>query len=167
MAITPQIVLTIKDGKGKSSNMLIPIPVPGTVTAANLFSAARNWAEAIQDAITGKITRAGVALTADLGGLGIPAQPNPDSDVEEGALWSFASAEGHEMKFRIPTFKEELFIPGTTIVDMADTVCDGIFDRVIDGIEYAIGQDLDPSTSHGEDITAFNFARSQFQRERG
>lgn len=167
MPVTPELFLTIQDGKGKKTNMTLPLPIPGTTSAANVFSAARNWAEAIQDAISGKIVRAGVALIADLGGLGIPAAPDPNSDVEEGALWSFLSADGFRTQFRIPTFKEELFVEGTTIVDMTDTVNDAIMDRVIDGIEYAVGQDLDPSTNHGEDITAFEYARSAFRRERG
>lgn len=170
MPITPELVLTIQDGKGKQTTMTVPIPVPGTVTASSILGAARNWAEAIQDAISGKIVRAGVALIADLSGLGIPASPDPDSDVEEGARFTFRSAEGFPMRFRIPTFKEELFVSGTAIVDTADTVVDGIIDRVIDGIQFTAlpgDGDVDPSTSHGEDIVAFDSARSLFQRERG
>jgi hypothetical protein len=170
MPLTPEIVLTIQDAKGKTSNMFLPVPIPGTTPVSSVLAAARNWAEAVQDAISGRITRVGVALVADLGGLGIPAEPEADSDVEEGARLAFRSAEGFPMSFRIPTFREELFLPRTTEVDRDDTVIDGIIDRVIDGIQFTAlpgDGDLDPSTSHGEDITAYDYGRSAFVRERG
>lgn len=170
MPLTPEIVLTIQDAKGKQSTMTVPVPLPGNITIGSALGAARNWAEAIQDAISGKIVRAGIALIADLGGLGIPATPDINSDVEEGAILAFSSAEGFPMRFRIPTFKEELFLDNTTTVDRQDTVIDGIIDRVVDGIQFTAlpgDGDVDPSTSHGEDIVTYEYGRSAFQKERG
>lgn len=169
MPITPNIVLTIQDGKGKKSTTFLPVPIPGATNFTDITSAVRNWAEAVNDAITGKIIRAGVSLTVDLAGLGIPANAAPDSDVEEGAVFQFLSADNFPVEFRIPTIREELFLTGTPTIDVSDTVIDGILDRVIDGIAYGAlpGQDLDPSTTHGEDVVAFNYARSQFLKERG
>lgn len=159
------LTLTIQDSGGESSTMKLNVFADVTATAEQLENVAQNWAEAIDDTIDGAVTEARFTINADISGLGIKAAPLPDSDVEEGALFIMGSTGG-TTNFRIPTFKEALFVAGSHLVNVAALAVDAILDRVIDGIEYAIGADLDPADSRGDDITRLISAQSQFKKER-
>lgn len=153
------VTVTIEDGKGKQSTLSINIP-PATTTA-NAGGFINSVLPLIDAVIQGRIIRAGLCYGITLPG-GLNAVASPDSDVEEGAKFSFISAAPFKTAFRIPTFTESLILAGTKSVDIADTDVDALIDMIVTG-----NGSVAPVDSRDVDISALNYARELFVKDRG
>lgn len=156
------VTYTIQDAKGKVST-----PRYNLGSAANL-GMARRIAEAavpiLVNVIKGAITDIGIGISVAIPG-GTPTTPDPDSDVEEGARFSFVTDAGSSTNIRIPTFDEAKLVSGTAQVDTTDTDVQAFVDLMIDGHTYLL-ENIQPTDERGEDIVALTAAREAFQKSR-
>lgn len=158
------LTYSIQDAKGKVST--VKINFPANVDIGQLASFAGDTATMINNIITGKILDAGIGLAVDLSGATIRTAPDPDSDVEEGARFSWNSAVGAITNFRLPTFDEAKMVSGTRNVDLTDTDVDTFVDRIIAGKTTGL-VNASPSDDRGSDIEELASARENFQSSRG
>lgn len=155
---------TIKDGKNKNSVMHLNFPenVDMGVLRTNFVPTTATLLNAI---IKGKIIAAGIGLEVDISGATIRATPDADSDVEEGALFTGITAIGSDTTFRVPTIDEDMFFPGTTVIDGGNADMAPFILRVINGQTVGL-VNVSPSDNRGEDITDITTAVDSFQSSR-
>lgn len=161
----PHMFLTysIKDAKGKVS--IAKINFPDTSDIADIVGFAEDAATAINNIIKGKIIDAGIGIAVDISGATIRSSPDSNSDVEEGARFSFRSAIGALTNLRLPTFDEAKMVSGTQVVNTADTAVDAFVDLMVigNGVGAGFGH---PSDDHGEDVVSLESARESFTSTR-
>lgn len=159
------ISYTIADEKGVSSTTFLSLP--DTFSLANTLEFAQDMALLIDAIVNGKITHIGACYQVTLPG-GLKAAAVANSDVEEGARFSFATSGGHFTRMRLPTFKETLLSPASKDVNLTDADVAAFVNAMISGIaEPAPAQTLIPCDSRAEDITAISTARELFVKDRG
>lgn len=158
------LVYSVLDAKGATATTKINFPA--AVDIGQVASFAVDTATMVNNLIKGRITEAGIGLTVDLSGATIRSAPDPDSDVEEGARFSWNSAVGAVTGFRLPTFDEAKMIAGTRNVDLADTDVDTFVDRIIAGKTTGL-VNASPSDERGSDIDELAGARESFTSSRG
>lgn len=157
------LVWTIKDAKGKSSVMKMNMPDSADIAIAKTFIG--STAQLIDPLIKGQIVDLGIGLAVDLPGSGLKTAPLADSDVEEGARFSWRTAVNSFTNFRIPTFDEAKMVSGTPNVDLTDTDVDDFVQRVLAGQTVGL-INVSPSDDRGEDITELSSAREDFTSTR-
>jgi hypothetical protein len=157
------VAYTIKDAKGKTSTQLLNFPDSTDITVLKTFVS--STATMINNIIKGKIVEAGIGLSVDISGATIRATPDPDSDVEEGARFSWRTAVNSLTRFRLPTFDEAKLVSGTTQVDTADSDISAFTARIISGQTVGL-INVSPSDDRGEDITTLEAAVESFQSSR-
>lgn len=163
---TISIIYSFRDGKGAIATTEVQIPTSITLANATIF--AQQLALLIDPIISGIITRIGIAVSVTLPG-GLNVTPNAGSDVEEGALFSFVTANNFRKQLRIPTFNETQILSGTQAVNTADTDVAAFITAMTDGILLtgAGGTGTPtPVDTRAEDLTALDFARESFQSTR-
>lgn len=154
---------SIRDAKGATSTTNINLPDSVDIAIAKLF--VRSTAEMIDNLIKGRIVDAGIGLSVDLAGLTLKGAPNADSDVEEGARFSWRTALNTLTGFRIPTFDETFMVSGTRQVDTANSTVNTFVQRMLAGQTQGI-INVSPSDDRGEDITALDAATESFTSSR-
>lgn len=157
------LVYTIQDAKGKKSTTKMNFPA--AVDLGQVASFAVDTATMINNIITGKIIEAGLGLAIDISGATIRSTPDSNSDVEEGARFSWNAASGANTEFRLPTFDEAKMLTGTQQVDQADSDVDDFVQRILAGKTTGL-VNASPSDDHGSDITSIAAARESFQSTR-
>lgn len=169
------IVLTIKDGKGKSSTQTVYVKQDGS-SFSSYIKMARQWAEAIGDTITGKIERIGVfadiPVPSNVQNINNSSTAEPESDVEEGAKIFYNTAGGFKGSFRIPTFSETLIVDGTKQVDLSDSRLTAIMGLLEDGLnenygDLALPSLIDMTDYREDDIVTVENGREHFSSDRG
>lgn len=163
---TISLIFSVKDAKGAVSTTELDLPTSITLANATIF--AQQLALLIDPIISGAITRIGIAVSVALPG-GLTASPASGSDVEEGAIFQFITANNFRKSMRIPTFLESHILAGTQNVDLADTDVDAFVDAVTSGILLtgAGGTGTPtPVDKRAEDLTALDFAHESFQSTR-
>ena len=163
------IVITVQDGKGKKSNMVINVP-PALPNIGRYMAIGRNWIDIVRGVTSGKVVYAGVTFGIELtaGALGDVADPN--SDVEEGAKFIGMTENGFTSSLRIPAFDEAKILAGTRQVDLTDGAVEDLVDAMIDGIDdddTVLVNLQDVVDTRGEDIVSLVSALESFQRTRG
>lgn len=158
------VVYSIKDAKGKISITKVNFPDSADIAIVKIF--ARSTAEFINNIIKGQIVDIGIGLSVDMSGLTLRAAPDPDSDVEEGARFTWRAATGALTNFRLPTFDEAFLVSGTKNVDTADAAVDTFVDRIIEGHTEGL-INVSPSDDRGSDIVSLDAARESFTASRG
>lgn len=155
-------VYTVRDAKGATSTTKInfaPAANIGMVTAwmesgAALFAAM----------IKGQIIDIGVGIGLQVAGL--PAAPDADSDVEEGARFSYNTAADFITSHRVPTFDESLIVAGTANVDTTTgNAVDDWVQHMIQGHTVGV-ENIQPTDERGSDVTALVKAREAHQAQR-
>lgn len=163
------LVLTIQDGKGKKSNMIINLP-PALPNIGRYQAIARNWMDIIRGVIRGKVVYAGVTFGIELTAGAIGDVAEPDSDVEEGAKFIFTTENGFPTSIRVPTFDETKILDGTRQVDLTDGAVENLVEAMIDGIDdddTVVVNLQDVVDTHGDDVVSLSSALESFQRSRG
>jgi hypothetical protein len=156
------IFVTIMDAPGSESIVKISLPNNSEIASAKVF--ARNTVTLIDALVKGKITNLSLGLGVDLPG-GLKSAADALSDVEEGARFIFAAANGGSTTMRLPTFDEAKMVSATDLVDTADTDVAAFVTQIVDGQTISL-QAEHPSAADESDIVALTSARSAFQAER-
>jgi len=156
------IFVTIKDAPGSESITKISLPANSEIATAKTF--AQNTVTLIDALIKGKIVNLSLGLGVDLPS-GLKSAADALADVEEGARFIFASANGGSTTMRLPTFDEAKFNTGTDLVNTADTDVAAFVTQIVDGQTISL-QAQHPSAADESDIVALSSARSAFQSER-
>lgn len=156
------VFVTIQDAPGSES--IVRWHMPNNSDIGNLKTFAQHVASSIDALIKGKITNISIGLGVDLP-AGLKSAADALADVEEGARFIFAAANGAEATMRLPTFDEANFVSGTDQVNLSDAEVVAFRTLIVDGETINL-QAEHPSTSAEEDITQLLSARSAFSRER-
>lgn len=161
----PHLFLTysIQDAKGKVSTVKINFPQNSDV--GQVLSFAVDTGTMINNIIKGRIVDAGLGIQVSLTGATIRNAPDPDSDVEEGARFSWNTLSGAITGFRLPTFDEDKLVAGTNNVDLADTDVNTFVQRMLSGKTTGL-VNVSPSDDRGSDITNVAAARESFTPSR-
>lgn len=169
MAVTKPIVLTftIADGSVPVKYAAMKFNIPVTFSGAQREAFAEAFAQVIDDMIEGAIVKITLTTEVDLPASGLKGAGNPGSDVEEGAEFSWATAVGYPSTNRVPTFSESQYesLGDSRNVDQGNTEVAAFIDAVLSGI-LAGGAQVQPSDSHGVDLTVIRGARQMHQKER-
>lgn len=160
MTIGFSIIYSIRDEKGRVSTTEVRVPAATPFAEVVEFGGA--MALLIDPLISGQITRIGLVFDYTLIG-GIKTAPVAGSDVEEGARFSFLTENNFPMRMRLPTFLESLIVPGTKLVDTADTDVATFITAMTEGIDLAgVLGIVEPSDSREEDVVSLVEAVEQF-----
>jgi hypothetical protein len=154
-------VYTVRDAKGATSTTKINFSPSANIGMATAWM--ESGAPLFAAIIKGQIVDIGVGIGLQVSGL--PALPDPDSDVEEGARFSFRTVADFITGHRIPTFDESKIVSGTANVDTADTDVAAWVDHMIDGHTVLL-DNIQPTDERGSDINALEKAKEAHQAQR-
>lgn len=146
--------LVIADGNGEKS--VVPIDFSGGFTGDILGLLENAWA-IVNPLVTGTLVGANVTLEADISGF-VNAAASALSDVQEKATFVFKSVDGFLKSISLPTFDETKFVnsgAGDTC-DLTNTDVAAFVAMMTDGVDDGAGTpvEINPTTSHGEDLSA-------------
>lgn len=159
--------LVIADADGDKSVM--PIDFSGAFTGDIVGLAENAWA-LVNPLVNGQLVGASVTLEADISGF-VNAAAAAISDVQEKAEFVFGTIGNEFLKrISIPTFIETLFTgsgAGKT-VDVTNTDVAAFITAIENGIDDGGGTpvEINPTTSHGEDLFGFVSAKQAWGKER-
>lgn len=171
MANAAQFVVTVVDGKGKTSVMKRWAEVLDAADYAagkTYESMGDNLLQDLEPNIDGRLSNPHWIIP--VGFDFTPQEADPDSDVEEGAMFLWETEDGYTTRGFIPTFKESLLIAGTELVDLAQAVVQDWVNTMIDGPDAMPGipeDRINMTTNRGEDISLLRAAYGIFKSSRG
>lgn len=176
MGIIPYFLITIMDGKGQISTMKhycerFDYNDYATGDATNTpwhESMLDNLLQDIEPIIDGEIIDA--KFVWPVGFDFTPQTADPDSDVEEGAVFTWETVNGYKTTTRVPTFKESLMISGTADVDLTAGPVQDYVNTILDGPDAVPGINEDRfniTDNRGEDVVAIVSAGDAFRKTRG
>jgi len=158
-----ECIYTIVDEKDHKSSLRHYLPDETAV--ADVVGFIEDFAPLLEDVLSGAIIRAGFTRAVDISGLGLRAEPQAGSDVEEGATFIYTDADRNMMRHRVPTFLESLILAGTREVDVSAAAVIALRAAMVTGLTP--DATLVPPCEHrGGDLTALSSARETFQRSR-
>lgn len=111
------VVYTFKDAKGATGTTTINLPSSTDYDDAVEFASA--VAQLFANMTTGQLVSVGIHFSVDISGLAANTL-DPNSDVEEGAKFSWGVLGGYRASNRIPTFDEAKIIASSKQVDLTD-----------------------------------------------
>ena len=158
-SFTYDIVLTIEDEKGKSSDTTVNLPT--TFTLANYTEFAVALAEAVNGVIGGVIRQAMIFLNIDVSGVGNNPAPLAGTDVEEKGFLQFATNEGTFVNLNVPAFNEGLTVAGSDDIDLNDVAVQALTDAMLSGISVT-GGTIIPCDIDENDLTSVVIAREAY-----
>ena len=91
------------------------------------------------------------------------------ADVQEGARFVFATANGFLKTVRLPTFLETLMLPGSRLVDTGNSDVFAFTTAITDGIDLTAAGGTGICTfrtTHREDLDTFKKASEDWGRNR-
>lgn len=153
-----EVNVSIADAEAKKS--VISCWLPDTTALADAIDFAQAFAGAIDNMITGIVTKIGLVYGVDLP-AGLDATAASGSDVEDGAMFIFSTAGGYLTRIRIPTFDEAKIIGTSDAVDLTDGQVSAFRTLMLDG-----DGTTEPSDNRGDDITALRSAKEAHQKQR-
>lgn len=136
MAIAPKWVTTIRDQAGGRGRFAVH-PV-GALALANYAEAAIEFAEDVNDVITGVVEAVRMFQGVDISGLTNNTVLG-NSDVEESGQFIFADADGRHVELNVPGIISDYFIAGSNDLDTANATVDAFVDLMIDGVSVTGG----------------------------
>jgi hypothetical protein len=157
------ITYSLIDYKGEKSSTRVKCPTGLDLADLGLF--AIELGKLMIPLINGNFAGISYTINLDLADLGSQGEITSGADVEEGARFSFDTAEGLMTTLRIPTFDEALIDGNTRNVDTADTDVAAFITAMTDGIDLVgVGGSgtVQPSNVHGSDISALSKALENF-----
>lgn len=155
--------LVIADADGDKS--IIPIDFTGGF-AGDIDALIENAWAIVNPLVNGQLVGASVTLEADITGL-VNAAPAAIADVQEKAEFIFRTVGGFLKKITLPTFIETFFTgsgSGKT-VDVTQSEVTAFIAMMEDGVGDGT-VDINPTTSHGEDLFAFVEGRQSWGKNR-
>lgn len=159
---------TIKDEKSKRATVVFNVPEVDILTVADAAGSPIEYAQAIAQAIEplidGQITNISINIDTALP-AGLKAAPLVTSDVEEGALFTFETADGFDTRARIPTFKESLITSGG-LVNVLDSNVSEFLELIILPSELPADWSISASDARGANIVRLVSAEEKFKARR-
>jgi len=155
--------LTVVDGKGQEST--VALYTTDGYTLPQLVAAVIAVAPMVKNLITGGIARAALLIDVDISAISGIGTIDPDSDTEEGAIFIFGTALGHDKRNRIPTFDETKLLSGTREVDLSDLDVASFNNAMIAGVTAGAAT-VTFVDSRLEDLNAVQDAYESFQSSR-
>jgi len=161
-----QLSITMRDDKDKRASVQLYLPFSDLTTITDAAQSpvefAQQFATYLNAVTTGVIESISLSLRVDLP-AGLRTVPDASSDVEEGALFIYRTANGFTTRQRIPTFDESLIQPGTREVDRTALVVADLIEMMTIPSDLPGNWGIAPSDSRGDDITAVTETREQFR----
>lgn len=157
------ITYSVIDYKGARSNTRVKVPASVSLTDIGIFAV--ELGKLFIPLINGNIASLSYTINLDLADLGSQGEITSDADVEEGARFSFQTAEGLATTLRIPTFDEALIQGTTRDVNTADTDVAAFVTAMTDGIDLVSAGGsgtVSPSNVHGSDVVSLVKALENF-----
>jgi hypothetical protein len=111
------LVYTFQDAKGAKGTTTINIPDATAYADALEFASA--LAQLFANMTTGRLMAVGIHISVDVSGLASNTL-GANSDVEEGAKFSWLTVGDFRASNRIPTFDEALIVAASKQVDVTD-----------------------------------------------
>jgi len=160
------VSMVIADADGDKS--VVDIDFSGAFTGDVVGLASNVWA-ILNPLVNGQLVGASVTLEADITDF-VNAAPAAIADVQEKAEFVFKSLDGFLKRITLPTFIETLFtssgagkVVDTTQTDVAAFITmmeGGVDDGGVTPVE------INPTTSHFEDLTGLVSARQAWGKNR-
>ena len=178
MAFGNNVTLTysIQDIKGKKSRFGINFPETSDIPLTGSYSPygvdqapndgfASSTAALIIPMILGRIVGASLRIRVNLTGAGLKTSPVANTDVEEGAKFSWRSTVGAPTVFRVPTFLEQYGLSTGTAVDTNDADVNAFVQRILQGDTQG-ATTVRWSDSRGNNVSTLNYAEDSFKKSR-
>lgn len=151
--------IVVQDGQGQRSTMEVNRGEATMLEAGEALDGVEAFAAAILPYIEGRIVEVGIAASGVLP-AGNPADPDPDSNVEEKAMFLYESQDGdgvrHKGRISVPTVNKELaFIDNT--------------DRVVPAFQAAVSTLLENgeyTDSRGDEIVSVAEGRQTYRNRK-
>jgi hypothetical protein len=153
----------IKDKKGDSFS--VSIPFAAIDNPADIPDLVLAMAGLIQPITRGKISSACMIIDVDVSSVTL-ATPYDDSDIQERANFTFATADNILKSWGIPAVYENLFVPGGAEIDLTNADVVAFILAMEDGIEVPSTAIYYPSDHRGSDVTALTHAMEAWGRIR-
>lgn len=160
------VYVKIRDAKGDTSTVTIPIPTSTSLADAALFAAA--IADLIDPLVSGGIVGAGFSVGVDL--TTVTTVPAAISDVQEKAMFVFRTINGFLKRLHLPTFEEGKFVPNSVNVDQSDPDVAAFITAMTEGIDLTSAGGsgvVAPVDTRGEDLELLETAIEAWGRARG
>jgi len=156
------LTYSYEDSKGaKGSNR---INFPSTVDIDQLRGFAVSTGLLIDAVTRCKVVGIGIGIEVDLVGA-FKASAIANSDVEEGARFTWNTASFTNTSFRLPGFDEAFVDSFSRNVDLANPSVNALVQRIIQGQTTGL-INVSPSDNAGNDITGIATALESFQKSR-
>lgn len=153
------IYMGVRDDKGLSATLEFCIPDTYTIAQASSYASA--LAVAVDDLIGGQIEKLGIRYGLDLP-VALKSAPAANSDVEEGATFTWNVDGGFVSSNRLPTFLETFLQTGSSLVDLTDATVQAFTDLILTGDLTVLGA----VDYRGTNIDSVKTARETFQKTR-
>jgi hypothetical protein len=164
--MTSSINFVIEDADGDKS--IVPIDFVGAFTGDIDGLISTGWA-LLNPLVNGHLAGASVTLEADITGL-VNSAAAAISDVQEKAEFVFNSLGGYLKRITLPTFVETLLTSSGAgkLVDVTNTDVAAFITAIESGFDdgAVTPVEINPTTSHGEDITGLKTARQAWGKNR-
>jgi hypothetical protein len=152
--------IRILDNDGDTSTATFNIP--DTNDYDDVLEFADAFIPLVDAVVLGEIQEAGISFSLTLPG-GLKATPGVGCDVQNGALFSFATTGGYRTSVRLPSFDTAMYGANSKDVDTEDADVAAFTQAMISGI-VATGGTVSPSDYRGDDINALVKAVQSFRK---
>lgn len=175
MARPIEIRYTVQDGDGKQGNFTLN--VASDTPLDEMQPIIDTIGQVLIQLTGGAVIDAQYTVKANLSAstwfVDLANATNPLADVEEGAVFVWESYDGYRTSVRIPTFREDLIVQGTDLVDQADTDVQAFVSFYLNGVDTVAegGALTGPTaavmtTSHDFPASLLRSARESFVKSR-
>jgi hypothetical protein len=156
MPIVNRIFVVYRDEEGEESTRYFEVPT--SVSAANLGDTTSALVALIVPLINGGITRAGYTVE-------VVTTPNPQiaagAEIQRNMVALFRTAAGKLKRIAVPTFKNDLFLPGSKELDRSDADVDAFLSAMQSGIDVG-GSTVTFVDSNNSDLVTVETTREEF-----
>lgn len=161
MALSPIVVVTFRDRKGKTATTEVKIPTG--LTLDNMIEFAQDLVVLIDPITNGQIISVSIGIRVDTSALGLTSAPGSTADVEEKGVFQFGTALGTYTSVNIPCISDSDVVDGSDELDTSDVEIAAFIAAMTGGITLTDLSVVQPTDSREEDITNLVFARERFR----
>lgn len=148
------LTTTLIDADGDTRT--VPVFLPAATTEANIAAFATAYAPLLDDVVGGRITEQSYTKSLTLPG-GLKTEPVEFSEVQKGALFSYANLSRYKWGLYVPTWLDILFVGDA--IDLEGTGVAAFVDAYISGLASQL-----PTNGYAFDLTALAKSRKAFRK---
>jgi len=161
MALSPVIIFTFRDRKGKTATTEFKIPTG--ITLANMVEFAQDMASLIDPITNCQIINVSIGVRVDTSALGLTGAAGATADVEEKGVFQFTTALNTYTTVNIPGISDTDVVDGSDELDTSDAEIAAFIAGMTGGLTLTDTSTVQPTDAREEDITAIVFARERFR----